>query len=120
MAKPENPADLKQVLNAVVRLCRNIDSLEKNVARLAGRIRPYDNEVPPHSKPWLDQIKSELAPNPKNLMIVVKQADNHLEALERDFSAVRATIDQISNDAWLRDDIKQFIDTPRRRNEKKD
>ena len=103
----------------LIRLCRYVESLERSVSLLAGRIEPYEGERLNSERDWIKHIGNPApAATLRNLLILLRQADSRFECLEADFNALRAKVDQISNDAWSRDEMKPYLDKDRRRPDK--
>jgi len=116
----DRPVELSHILDAVLKLCRAVDRLERDVGRLAGRIRPVDDEKLPSAKPWIEMFaKREPGVSLKNIWIITDQADKHLKNIEIDVSAIRAYLDQLSNDTYLRSDLKEWVDTDKDRTEER-
>lgn len=106
----------KHILAEVSKLCRLVASLDRGVRQLSGRIEPFEGEVEPAYRPWIKCRIDSSGPTLKDILDVLRQADSHIEAIERDVAACQAKIDQISNDAWSRDDFKAYVDRERKKN----
>jgi hypothetical protein len=111
------PATLDMIGAEMVKLCRHVDALEKSVTRLAGRIDPSEDEKEPAGRPRIDfQIfKNQQGATLDAVFSLLRQVDARVGSLELDFNAMRAKVDQISNDSWSRDDLKKYLDKDHRR-----
>ena len=113
--KPQRTATLDSVLGEVSRLADRVDRLSKSVFMLAGRIEPFDNEFVPERRVDYDFREGSLVPNLEGVINTLKQIDDHVYNIEFDLRATRAKLDQISDDVYLKDDIKPYIDTKRKK-----
>jgi hypothetical protein len=110
------PATLDTMGAETVKLCRHVDALEKSVTRLAGRIDPFEDEKEPAGRPRIDfQIFKGQGATLDAVFSLLRQVDARIGNIEFDVNAMRAKIDQISNDSWSRDDLKKYLDNDHRR-----
>lgn len=113
--KPTKSATLDSIAEDIAKLCRHVDSLEKSVARLFGRIKPFDDEKDP--RPRFDDYGWDQSPKPtlEAILTRVILADKHLKGAELDVGAIRSHLDQISNDSWSRAELRESLDDKKKR-----
>ena len=112
--RPLPPATIENVSHEATKLCRYVDSLAKSVARLADRIQPYDGEAPPEIGVFLTESSVKRTSTLADLVKIIAAADRRLEEIEHCAKFVKAQMDQISNDSWLRDDLRPYLDNKSR------
>ena len=114
--KLTKPATLESIAEEVARLCRHVESLGKAADRLAERIQPMDGVRRHPRSVFEEQYDLSRPPKPaiEAILKILIMADTRLRDAELDIQAIRAVMDQISNDAWLRADLKQWIDPNKR------
>ena len=92
------------------------------MARLSGRLEPFENEAAPVGKPWIESLTHRygirdaidgIPGTTEGAMTILRQLARQVEGVERHASAIRAHLDQISNDAWSREDMKPYLDNPK-------
>jgi prefoldin subunit 5 len=111
MKQSREPATIESVAQTLDRLLRHVEALDRDMQNLTDRIVPYDDQKPTFvSRGWLDPRPTEI--NLETLYEKIRQADRHIQNIERDFSAVRSTIDSLDKDAILRDELKPYLRPP--------
>jgi hypothetical protein len=70
--RPAPAATPENIYAELAKLCRYVDSLQREVARLAMRIQPYDGEKPPDSRPWIDDVP-DTKPSAQAAMKILNQ-----------------------------------------------
>lgn len=120
--RDQRPATPQTVYAELVKLARYTDSLQREMARLAGRIQAFDDETPPVGRPWIDKVPIDLAVHvqidrapetPAGAMLVLRQIAKQIIALERDSRKIAARMDEIADSTMLRDDIRPYLDRRR-------
>jgi hypothetical protein len=111
--KLTKPATLDSIADETARLYRHIESLAKAVDRLADRIQPAEGIRRASRSLFEERYDPSRPPKPtiEAILKILILADDRLRGAELDIQAIRAVMDQISNDSWSRDDLKQWIDT---------
>jgi len=112
--KATEPVSPEALAIKVEQLSRYVDSLDKAVSRLCGRIVPYDDEkeILRHLSEGEDFLKASNQPALKIYNLFLYIADK-FNGIERDIGKVISQLDQISNDAWSRADFKEYLDQPK-------
>jgi hypothetical protein len=117
---PQPEEDISAVAKEAAKLCRNVEALEKSVAKLAARINEHNKA--PATYRGMTIAKKELASirvpysvkkpetTLEQILNLLRQADKRLRGAEIDIGNVRSQLDQISNDSWSRDDLKKHLD----------
>jgi prefoldin subunit 5 len=114
-ARPSRTASLDTIARQLEGLQRHIDSLDQSMQRLAGRLVPYDDEanrLKPIHRPWVSRIvglEDEHSPSLETVFEFVREADAHIEAMERDFAYVRSRIEDLERNDMLTDEIRPYL-----------
>ncbi|MFG1302142.1 hypothetical protein V5F49_20340 [Xanthobacter sp. V3C-3] len=112
-----NGAMLPNIARELDRIARDVANLTASVNRLSGRITPFDDERThtPTYIPLNVPRKPQPEPTIKTVLEAVRALSRRMDAPIRELQFIAARIDQISNDAWSRDDLKQYLDLDRPR-----
>jgi len=89
-----------------------IDSLDKSMQKLAGRLVPYDDEdkrVRAIFRPWECAGLNDRIASIETILKIVREADAHVEAIERDFAYVRTKIEDLERNDMLADEIRPYL-----------
>jgi hypothetical protein len=118
--KKQPEATLASIGDGISKLNLYVASLEKDVLRLAVRIGHLNDEEKFWNLTWSTFDAGVIArqfglppDKPASLeaiMTCVRALLYHVETVERHAGAIRATLDQISNDAYSRADFKKILD----------
>jgi hypothetical protein len=89
--------------DAVVRLARRVDQLNRDVKRLCERIEPGTGELRdiPFAPPPMRTMKHAFE--------TITDARKTLMSIEYHLNAIRGVMDAIQNDAHSREELKQWI-----------
>lgn len=101
----ENWKLVERIANASEKTLAETIRLRADVARLHGRIEPFENE-----KQFAD-IDGNW-PKPRTLMDaigLITRVRDHIEGCERHLNAIRAVMDGISSDAISREEMKPWL-----------
>ena len=115
--RDNKPVELPDIHEAVLKLCRHVDGLNRDVKQLLDRIQPRENEDDDDggfSTAWLAHVE-KTAPTLTGIMSIVRDADVHVREAEYDLNYIRNQIDQIARDSLSRDEIKPYIKPAGRR-----
>jgi prefoldin subunit 5 len=111
-------ASLESVARQLDGLCRHIDSLDQSMQRLAGRLVPYSDEaerLQPISRPWQFRGLTQQVPSFETVFQILREADAHVEAMERDFRSVRTKIEGLERNDMLADEIRPYLKPEKKR-----
>lgn len=110
MRQHEKEYTVEEVGRVAERLLREVGALEVAILKLSGRIEAFEGEatipVPAYA------VGGEAPSTMNGIGRLLKEASGHLDGCERHFQSLRAKIDQISNDAWSRDELKAWVKPP--------
>lgn len=114
MAEPATAADVAKLTAELDRLCRHVEALQRDVHVLAGRIVPFENEE--LSKPgeyvWSGDSYERMV-NRKlrvsDIADIVRRADRRLQGAEQDVRIIASKLHEISDDTYLKADMKEWI-----------
>lgn len=100
--------EVARIAKVAEKLLHETERLRRDVAILHGRLVPFDKEVPlPAPTPSHLQIR-----NLKDALDVVEGARRGIVGCDRELIAIRAVMDGIAADAYLRDELKPYIKEP--------
>lgn len=108
MAESEEfPDKMSTLVNAVEKLARNVESIDRSVTSLTDRIVPYEGEEdrPLRFERWRAGSMKSVA----DIMGVIKLMDTNIQGIERDVAFVKSRIEGIDNSVVSREDFKQWI-----------
>lgn len=106
------PVTLEDIARELTRVGRSIVPLSDKIHHLAARL-DIDEPERFHAEPtYLLELRTEeiKKTNLSAIMKYLMKVDAHLEGMDRHVGAIRAKMDQISNDSWSREDFKQHLD----------
>lgn len=120
MTQPKPEATANDLVDAIEKLCRHIDALRLDTARLSGRIIPVEGEQAPLiTDEWFSSIQRNIADHKARgkisidtILGLVVSIDHRLQNAERDFSYIRGQVEAIANDAFLQSDWKHWMTRP--------
>ena len=109
MTPEELQRNVSRIADAAEKLLFETERLRRDVARLSGRIEPFEGEprIPdpmPGEKPLFDK-NSDL----RDAVIVIETARKFILACEHELSAIRGRMDAIEADAVSRDEMKPWL-----------
>lgn len=114
---PKNePPTIEQLSLKLDSLFRHVESLDRNVQVLHGRIQPFSNEdLERINGRQVPDIYGRLKPCLETILVKIKKADAHVEAIERDVAAIRSYLETADGEYQLTEDLKQYYkkDGPR-------
>ena len=116
MRKAKQNVSADDILDALERLSRHVEALQRDVRQLGERIIPVDDEVKFNDpSPWLTAANHAFA-RLRGKALTVKDThdliiglDRQLEGAESDLANVRARVVAIANDAYLTADWKEWL-----------
>ena len=105
MTKEQDTALFERSVVALEKLAFEAARLRSDVARLAGRIEPFENE---------HEIAVEQGYHPKlssfrDVLNYFQQVRDDLRASENKVQRIAGIIDQIQNDSWSRQDMRPWL-----------
>ncbi|MFG1184388.1 hypothetical protein [Xanthobacter aminoxidans] len=109
MTPDELQRNVSRIADAAEKLLFETERLRRDVARLAGRIEPFEGEPQiPEPPPFVTPLftkKSDL----RDAVIVIDTARKFIVACEHELSAIRGRMDAIEADAISRDEMKPWL-----------
>jgi hypothetical protein len=104
------PATLETLTRQLEGLQRHIDSLDQSMQKLASRLVPYYDEWRPISRHWAypGGVDVQVA-SIETIFKIAREADAHIEAIERDFAYVRTRIEDLERNDMLADEIRLYL-----------
>jgi hypothetical protein len=117
MKRPKPPATLDTVAQQLESLQRHIDSLDASMQRLFARLVPADSDWNQFrgqiDRKWEGPYANPETRNPplsvERLIQMIREADAHIEGIERDFATVRARVDSVEHGELLRENMKPYL-----------
>ncbi|MBV2186110.1 MAG: hypothetical protein KUL88_16425 [Rhizobium sp.] len=101
----ENWKLVERIANASEKTLAETIRLRADVARLHGRIEPFENE-----RQFSDSLDSWPKPRTlKDSIDLIARVRDHIEGCERHLNAIRAVMDGISSDAISREEMKPWL-----------
>ena len=99
---------VSRLADGITKLTSEVERLRRDIAGLHDRLEPFDNE---QIRPMLP-LEEVGAPRVRNLadeLARLQLARGTIEGCERHLNAMRAKLDEISNDSHSREEIKPWI-----------
>jgi hypothetical protein len=97
---------VKRLAELAAKTFHETERLRRDVARLCGRIQPFEGEIPLPEPDFPDFRPKWPIPDALNMF---ERARASLLGCERELSAIRARIDSIERDAIPRDELKPWL-----------
>lgn len=97
-----------RVADGITKLTAEVERLRRDIAGLHGRIEPFDDEAVRASLP----LEEPMLPRARNLadeLTRLQLARGTIQSCERHLNAMRAKLDEISNDSHSREEMKPWI-----------
>jgi len=113
---PPQPATMADVRDAMLKLARSVDSVRTSIDSMCGRLKVQsDSERTPPSgalwsalfegRNWPDDLKAELT----EIRNWVRAMDHGMDDIFADVRVIRAHMDAVANNAYLRDEFKGLL-----------
>jgi hypothetical protein len=109
MPGAEKVAGFDDLLKAVETLDRHVQALQRDTARLAGRIKQAPHEAGP-AQDYPGPLPDPKPKNPRELVKYIFEIDKRLRNAEGNIGFCKGQIDQISNDSYSRAEFKKLLD----------
>ena len=98
---------IRQLSAGIDRLTAEVARLRRDIANLHSRIEPFEDEVPRQSES--DDVPLPKFRNLKDELDRLEGTRRTIRSCEFHLNAMRAKMDEISNDAISRDEIKPWL-----------
>src|SRR5215510_13428203 len=115
--KDRPPATLDGISRRLDSLSRHIESLDKSVQEFRNRIIPFDEDAVVFRgvrREWT-WAKADDPPSIEMVLHKIREADAHIEAIERDFASVRTKIEDLERLDLLSEEIRPYLKPETRR-----
>jgi hypothetical protein len=100
--------EIKRLADATEKLTNEVERLRRDIAWLRGRIEPFEGE-PPLPKAMGEYSFEFHKWTVRRSMEEIAFSRRLIVGCEAELSAMRARIDAIEGDAYLRDDLKPWL-----------
>jgi hypothetical protein len=97
---------VRRLADLAAKTLHETERLRRDVAKLHGRIQPFDGEIP-LPEPDMPEVRAKW-PIPDALNMI-ERARASLLGCERELAAIRARIDSIERDAISREELKPWL-----------